>query len=205
MNISPVVDDAVEPDSSWRPRFWGAFLAIRRARRRVPSTRSTAACAFILWKPASASGACCFVKKAIEIRGIEQVQQETMSFFECLKTEASAEWRTYTEHLSLLNRHKPRRGYIARNSAPISTNRPDALTNARMRKSTECTGLRDAITITGGCNAYAGEQIEEQRGKDHALTSPHLTSPHRYGESSSMLFAISRSQRSPLARSFALS
>jgi len=33
-----------------------------------------AACAFILWKPASASGARCFVKKAIEIRGIEQVR-----------------------------------------------------------------------------------------------------------------------------------
>jgi TENA/THI-4/PQQC family len=40
----------------------------------------------------------CFVKKAIEIRGIEQVRQETMSFFERLKTEASAEWRAYTEH-----------------------------------------------------------------------------------------------------------
>jgi hypothetical protein len=33
----------------------GSFLAIRRARRHVPSTRSSAACAFILWKLASAS------------------------------------------------------------------------------------------------------------------------------------------------------
>jgi hypothetical protein len=65
----------------------GAFLAIRRARRCVCLPRDrAAACAFILWKPASASGARCFVKKAIEIRGIEQVQQETMSFFERLKT-----------------------------------------------------------------------------------------------------------------------
>jgi hypothetical protein len=71
----------------------GAFLAIRRARRRVCLPRDrAAACAFILWKLASASGARCFVKKAIEIRGIEQVQQETMSFFERPKTEASAEW-----------------------------------------------------------------------------------------------------------------
>ena len=79
----------------------GVFLAIRRARRRMCLPRDrAAACTFILWKPASASGARCFVKKAIEIRGIEQVQQETMSFFERLKTEASAEWRTYTEHLT---------------------------------------------------------------------------------------------------------
>ena len=49
----------------------------------------TAACAFILWKPASGSGASCFVKKATEIRGIQQVQQETMSFFARLKTEAA--------------------------------------------------------------------------------------------------------------------
>jgi thiaminase/transcriptional activator TenA len=48
--------------------------------------------------PASASGARRFVKKAIEIRGFEQVQQEIMSFFERLKTEASDEWRTCTEH-----------------------------------------------------------------------------------------------------------
>jgi hypothetical protein len=34
-----------------------------------------------------------FVKKAIEIRGIEQVRWEIMSFFERPKTEASAEWR----------------------------------------------------------------------------------------------------------------
>ena len=33
------------------------------------------------------------------------------------------------------------------NSAPSSTNRPDALTKARIRNSTECTGLRDAITM----------------------------------------------------------
>jgi len=39
----------------------------------LPRDRA-AACAFILWKPASASGARCFVKKAIEIRGIEQVR-----------------------------------------------------------------------------------------------------------------------------------
>ena len=31
-------------------------------------------------------------KEGIEIRGIEQVRQESMSFFERLKTQASAEW-----------------------------------------------------------------------------------------------------------------
>ena len=36
---------------------------------------------------------------------------------------------------------------IARNSAPINTNSPAALKKARIRKSTECTGLRDAITM----------------------------------------------------------
>src|SRR3982750_580332 len=57
---------------------------------------------------------------------------------------------------------------MPRNSAPISTNRPEALTKARIRYSTECTGLRDTITMT----ADAGEQIEEQCGNDHFLTSP---------------------------------
>src|SRR6185437_10658538 len=37
---------------------------------------------------------------------------------------------------------------IARNSAPMSTNRPEALTNARMRNSTECTGLRAKMTAS---------------------------------------------------------
>jgi hypothetical protein len=37
---------------------------------------------------------------------------------------------------------------IARNSAPSSTNNPAALTKARMRNSTECTGFLAAITIT---------------------------------------------------------
>jgi hypothetical protein len=63
----------------------------------LPRDRA-AARAFILWKLASASGARCLVKKPNEIRGIEQVRQETMSFFERLKTEASAEWRACTEH-----------------------------------------------------------------------------------------------------------
>src|ERR1700730_1356999 len=36
----------------------------------------------------------------------------------------------------------------ARNSAPNSTNSPAALKKARMRKSTECTGLRAAMTMT---------------------------------------------------------
>ena len=36
---------------------------------------------------------------------------------------------------------------IARNSAPSSRNRPAALTKARIRNSTECTGLREAITM----------------------------------------------------------
>src|SRR6202049_2950931 len=63
----------------------------------LPRDRA-AACTFILWKLASSSGARCLLKKPNEIRGIEQVRQETMSFFERLKTEASAEWRAYTEH-----------------------------------------------------------------------------------------------------------
>ena len=37
-------------------------------------------------------------KKVIDNRDIEQVRREIMSFFERLKTEASAEWRAYTEH-----------------------------------------------------------------------------------------------------------
>ena len=36
---------------------------------------------------------------------------------------------------------------IARNSAPNSTNNPAALKKARIRNSTECTGLRAEITI----------------------------------------------------------
>src|ERR1700719_1224712 len=36
---------------------------------------------------------------------------------------------------------------IARNSAPSSTNRPAALKKARIRNSTECTGLRAVTTI----------------------------------------------------------
>jgi hypothetical protein len=63
----------------------------------LPRDRA-AARAFILWKLASASGARCLVKKPNEIRGIEQVRQETTSFFERLKTEASAKWRACTEH-----------------------------------------------------------------------------------------------------------
>jgi thiaminase/transcriptional activator TenA len=38
------------------------------------------------------------LKKAVESRVAEQVWRDTMSFFERLKTEASAEWRAYTEH-----------------------------------------------------------------------------------------------------------
>jgi len=37
---------------------------------------------------------------------------------------------------------------IARNSAPIRMNRPAVLKKARIRNSTECTGLRAATTIT---------------------------------------------------------
>jgi hypothetical protein len=44
------------------------------------------------------SGPRCLLKKAIESRVAEQVWRDTMSFFERLKTGASAEWRAYTEH-----------------------------------------------------------------------------------------------------------
>ena len=37
-------------------------------------------------------------KNPIAIRGIEQIRQDTMSFFERLKAAASVEWRAYTEH-----------------------------------------------------------------------------------------------------------
>ena len=45
-------------------------------------------------------------------------------------------------------RHRPRPGSCARNSAPSSTNSPAALKKARIRNSTECTGLRAAITMS---------------------------------------------------------
>ena len=47
---------------------------------------------------------------------------------------------------------------IPRNSAPISTNSPAALTNARIRNSTECTGLRDTITITAEATQTAANR-----------------------------------------------
>src|SRR4051794_12140901 len=42
---------------------------------------------------------------------------------------------------------------IARNSAPISTNSPAELKKARIRNSTECTGLRAATTMTPDATA----------------------------------------------------
>ncbi len=36
---------------------------------------------------------------------------------------------------------------IATNSAPKRTNRPEVDRNARISHSTECTGLRDSVTI----------------------------------------------------------
>ena len=39
---------------------------------------------------------------------------------------------------------------MARNSAPAITNKAAALTKARMRNSTECTGFLEAITIEAG-------------------------------------------------------
>jgi len=36
---------------------------------------------------------------------------------------------------------------IARNSAPISTNKPADVKKARIRNNTECTGLRAATTM----------------------------------------------------------
>ncbi len=46
---------------------------------------------------------------------------------------------------------------IAMNSAPIKTNSPAALKNARIRKSTECTGLRADITITPAATVTAAK------------------------------------------------
>src|SRR4029077_9594787 len=46
---------------------------------------------------------------------------------------------------------------IARNSAPISTNRPAALKKATIRNSTECTGLRDENTSTPEDTASTAE------------------------------------------------
>src|SRR5581483_10169036 len=45
----------------------------------------------------------------------------------------------------------------------------------------------------GRGDAHAGKEIKEQRGQNH--------SGHRYGASSAMFFAISRSQRSPFESS----
>src|SRR4029453_7390703 len=50
----------------------------------------------------------------------------------------------------------------------------------------------------GRGQAHAGEEVEEDRGEDHS-------SPHRYGASSAIFLAISRSQRSPLASRRSLS
>ena len=52
----------------------------------------------------------------------------------------------------------------------------------------------------GGRHADAGKEIEEQSGQDHRGARP-----HRYGASSAMFLAISRSQRSPFASSLSLS
>src|SRR5579885_2297761 len=50
---------------------------------------------------------------------------------------------------------------IARNSSPSSTKSPAALKKARIRNSTECTGLRAAITITPDATATA-EKSQKQ-------------------------------------------
>jgi len=47
---------------------------------------------------------------------------------------------------------------IARNSAPISKKSPAALKNARIRNSTECTGLRAETTITPEAMATAANR-----------------------------------------------
>ena len=47
---------------------------------------------------------------------------------------------------------------IAMNSAPISTNSPAALKKARIRNSTECTGLRAEITITPAATVTAANR-----------------------------------------------
>src|ERR1700730_15997650 len=54
---------------------------------------------------------------------------------------------------------------IARNSAPIKMNKPAALKNARIRKSTECTGLRAETTSTPEAPA-----VEEKMKKRIAWT-----------------------------------
>jgi hypothetical protein len=55
----------------------------------------------------------------------------------------------------------------ARNSAPVSRKSAAALKKARIRKSTECTGLRAAITMKALAMVMAGKQIEEEAGQNH--------------------------------------
>jgi len=46
---------------------------------------------------------------------------------------------------------------IAMNSAPISRNRPAALKNARIRNSTEYTGLRETTTMAAAATVIAAK------------------------------------------------
>ena len=94
----------------WRPGSEGLFWRSDEPGGTCLPPDRDAACAFILWKPASAYGARRFVKKAIEIRGIEQVRWEIMSFFERPKTEASAEWRENALVAEHATHHHPAEG-----------------------------------------------------------------------------------------------
>src|ERR1700689_650300 len=60
---------------------------------------------------------------------------------------------------------------IARNSAPSSTKSPAALKKARMRNSTECTGLRADTTITPDATATAAK-IQKAMAWTIMLLSP---------------------------------
>ena len=68
---------------------------------------------------------------------------------------------------------------IARNSAPSSTNNPAALKKARIRNSTECTGLRAAITMNAPRRPtmHGGEERRRQSRLQHDHASAALSRP----------------------------
>ena len=124
-------------------------------------------------------------KKAIEIRGIEQVRQEIMSFFERLKTGLPPSGAPTLSTCPLLMRKYNH----DEESAPISSRTSDGVTQRQNEK--ELPSALDHATQSPSLadeTAYAGEQK-----KNSAVR----TSPRSRGELSSMLFAISRSQRCP--------
>src|SRR3954454_10751142 len=67
---------------------------------------------------------------------------------------------------------------IARNSAPMRMNNPAALTNARIRNSTECTGLFEAITMNAAAMHTPAKREKKTAGRIMRM-SPRTGPPPR--------------------------